>query len=174
MYEVTGHGFDYEGTVRVPHSHDLIFFHGRLAQVADLSGGTPIGFGVNPLPLETITIPEGYDRVSFGIIFQDIGSGATGIGSGLFQIDVTAPNGDTYSSQKLPTDGSPFKVDLFANDEPTGDWTATFVAAGAGVSLLEGIGYITFDVDLPSGCVQLTSDVHDHGGNCGGHIHDIE
>lgn len=167
-YEITGHGFGYEGTVRVPHSHDLIFFHGRLAQVADLT------LGPAPLPLETITIPEGYDRVSFALIFQDIVAGATGVGSGLFQVDATAPNGETYTAQKLPTDGAPFKVEMFANDEPAGDWNLQYIAAGAGGSFIEGIGYITFDVELPSGCVLLTSSVHNHGGECGGHVHDIE
>ncbi|MGB1697933.1 MAG: hypothetical protein ACPHK8_06005, partial [Thermoplasmatota archaeon] len=172
--EVTGHGFNYEGMVRVPHSHDLIFFHGRLAQAQGVDPDTGI-LSPNPKgPMDTITIGEGYDRVSFGLIFQDLLAGNTGVGSGLFQVDVVAPDGETYSSQKLPTDGSAFKVDLFANDNPAGDWQVTYVAAGAGLSFIEGIGYITFDVELPSGCVQLTSNVHDHGGNCGGHVHDIE
>ena len=45
-----------------------------------------------------------------------------------------------------------------------GDPLIGTVAAGAGLSFIEGIGYITFDVELPSGCVQLTSNVHDHAG----------
>jgi hypothetical protein len=181
-YEVTGHGFGYEGIVRVPHSHDLIFFHGRLAQAQGLEPGS--GF-VNPNPKaqqDIITIPEGYDRVSFGLLFQDLAFGTLQteagapetIGSGVYQIDVTAPDGETYTSQKLPTDGSAFKATMFANDNPTGDWIVDYVALGAGASFIEGIGYVTFDVVLPEGCVLLTSDVHNHGGDCGGHIHDIE
>lgn len=173
-YEITGHGFGYEGVVRVPHSHDLIFFHGRLAQVQGVDPQTAI-LTPNPKgPTDVITIAEGYDRVSFGLLFQDLVGGNVPVGSGVFQVDVTAPDGMEYTAQKLPTDGTAFKAVMFANDNPTGDWTIDYIALGAGLAAIEGIGYVTFDVVLPEGCVLLTSDVHDHGGDCGGHVHDIE
>lgn len=172
-YEVVAHGFDYEGQVRVPHSHDLIFFHGRLAQAQGVDPDTAVLTPNPKAPTDTITIPDLYDRVSFGLIVQDLGAASTGVGSGLFQIDATAPNGETYSFQKLPTNGNAFALELFANDEPAGDWTVQYVAAGAGLSFIEGIGYVTFDVNLPSGCVEKTSKIHDHGGDCGGHAHNL-
>jgi hypothetical protein len=66
------------------------------------------------------------------------------------------------------------KIVSFAHDLPAGDWELEVIAAGPAQVFIEGIAYVVFDVDLPSGCVMVTERVHDHGGECGGHVHDIE
>ncbi len=170
-YRVLRHGFDYEGTVRVPHGHDLTFFHGRLGPVPIQQSGTTVA------PIETITIDEAYDRTSFILAAFEMAPFVTGgmppVGSGVSSIQATAPDGTQYALQKLPTEAG-HKVASFAHDLPAGEWTLQTVAAAGQQVFMEGVAYVVFDVDLPSGCVALTERVHDHGGQCGGHVHDIE
>lgn len=188
-WEVVDHGFDWEGTVRVPHGHDMHIFHGRLGPVVpvvqsqglvqQLTGTTPPA-DVAP-PTETFVVPEGYDRASFSIIIVDlpafIGPTVTGqampVAPGAYQVSGTAPDGTQFEATHLPTDG-PVTIKTYAVDNPGGEWSLQTVAAGAGQAFIEGVTYVTFDVVLPEGCVILTENVHDHGGECGGHVHDIE
>ncbi|MGB0652360.1 MAG: hypothetical protein ACPGQL_04085 [Thermoplasmatota archaeon] len=174
LYEVIAHGFDYEGMVTVPYKHDLIFFNGRLAVVGDLS--QPLFPTPSPAPpMETITIPDEYDRVSFSLIMGDIlTQGQVPVDPGFYDIDVTAPDGTLYEATKTPADGAGVTITSFGHDQPGGDWEIMSVAAGPGVSFIEGIAYIVYDVDLPEGCVVLTQRIHDHGGECGGHVHGLE
>lgn len=172
-YRVTDHGYDYEGVVRVPHGHDLTFYHGRLAAVTGmpLSGQVPIG------PIDTVTVSEDYDRSSFILAAFEalplVGGPQPPVGTGVSSISVAAPDGTTYDLTKLPTEPG-HKIASFAHDLPAGQWQVTTVAPSAQAVFMEGVSYVVFDVDLPSGCVALTERVHDHGGQCGGHVHDIE
>jgi hypothetical protein len=171
-FHVVAHGFGHEGVVRVPHGHDLIFLHGSLGPVP-VGGETPI--------LQTVSVPDAYDRTSFSLIIFELvpllvapAAPVTDlVGQGVYQIDVTAPDGATFSATKLPTEPG-HKIVSFSHDQVGGDWTIQSVAAGPAQVFLEGIGYVTFDVSMPEGCVLKTSKVHDHGGDCGGHVHDIE
>lgn len=195
-YKVVDHGFDYEGIVRVPYSHDMTIYHGRAGPAVTMqqSSGVLQTVGLCPTqgpfggcadlnaPIETFTIPEEgasgvvYDRASFALIIFDLG-GVTGqstpAGAGVSSITATAPDGTTYEATKLPVPGGHL-IEGYGHDQPAGDWELQIVAGGAYAVFIEGITYTTFDVDLPSGCVVLTKEVHDHGGECGGHVHGIE
>ncbi len=173
MYEVIDHGFGYEGMVTVPHSHDLIFIHGRAAGAAALG---PNGTGVGA-PLETIEVPDQYDRVSFSIINGELlwqfGVPTQAIDPGYYQTHVTAPDGTVYEDTKLPSDGPGWKITSYSHDQPAGEWTLRAIALGPGVAFFEGIAYVVYDVEMPGGCIVLTQRIHDHGGECGGHVHGL-
>jgi hypothetical protein len=173
-YEVVGHGYDFRGLVRVPHAHDLIFIHGRLAGAADV-GPNPemqapvVGIGLSTSPTETVTIADGYDRAAFIIA---VGGGA-GFGLppavGYFQETVTAPDGSVYQETLTPADvaaGTGLKVTAFGHDFPEGEWNLQHVAAGAGIAFVEGIGYHSIDIDLPSGCVVSSFNAQHHNADC--------
>lgn len=173
-YRVIDHGFGYEGMVRVPHSHDLLFLNGQLGPAPVPTEATPV--------TQTVSIPDEYDRTSFSLIIFELapllapepaGSTSTTVGNGVYQIDVTSPDGETFSNQKLPTEGG-HKLASFNHDVVGGDWAIQTVAGGPAQVFMEGIGYLTFDVSLPDGCVVVTERVHDHEGECGGHVHGIE
>lgn len=181
-YRVIDHGYDYEGMVRVPHGHDLTFFHGRLGPAVGVaqSEGVQVpntNLLVSPNPIETITISEDYDRASFILAAFDLAplllNANLPVSTGVNSITATAPDGTSYDLTTLPTQAG-HSIVSFAHDLPAGEWTLQTVAAGAMQVFMEGVSYVVFDVDLPSGCVQLTERVHDHGGDCGGHVHDIE
>lgn len=152
--ELLDHGFEYEGVVTVPHEHELIFFHGRLA------GALGVGYqDMQPHPpVETITIEGDYDRVSFGLLLIGLVPG------GLYAVEATAPDGSTYDAQMVGTEQDQFDIHVHSNDDPAGDWDLSFVAAGPGGALMEGIGYHVFDIDLPSGCLLGAMDEHAHHG----------
>lgn len=211
-YHVVDHGFDYEGVVRVPYSHDMTIFHGRLGPVSPISlsqgtvvsttGGCAPTIAVNgclvdaSAPTETFTIPEEgpngvkYDRASFALIIAELapllvgdtdpvigaaplGAAWDATGQGHYQIDLQAPNGESYSLQKAATE-SGHKISSHFNNEPAGEWSLNVIGAGAAQVFVEGITYTTFDVSLPSGCIVVSEQIHDHGGECGGHVHNIE
>lgn len=171
-YNVVDHGFDYDGYIRVPHSHDLLFFHARLAN-------TGAGFSEPTAgPIETITVPDEYDRTSFSLLFFEMvnflaSEAPDTVGHGVHHISVEAPDGTVFEATKDPTMGGHL-IESFSHDVVGGDWELTIATSGSAQVLLEGIGYVVFDVDLPEGCVVPTERVHDHGGICGGHVHDIE
>ena len=166
-FKVTGHGYDYKGTVRVPHAHDLVFIHGRLAGVvnAGASGSGPVSTGVT----ETVEVSPGYDRLSFIIA---VGGGpAFGLPPppGVFRETVTAPDGTVYEAMLTPVDvatGTPLKIVAVGHDLPEGTWTMEHVAAGPGVAFVEGIGYHSIDVELPSGCVVASFNAQHHNADC--------
>jgi hypothetical protein len=152
--ELIDHGFEYEGVVTVPHEHDLIFFHGRLAGV--------VGIGFQDMephpPVETITVGGDYDRVSFGLILAGLTPG------GIYAVEATAPDGSTYQAQLIGTEENEISIYINSNNDPVGDWDVTFAAAGLGMAMIEGIGYHVFDIELPSGCLLGAMDDHAHHG----------
>jgi hypothetical protein len=167
-YKVTGHGYDYRGTVRVPHAHDLVFIHGRLAGVVNVgasSGSGPVSTGIT----ETVEISPGYDRLSFIIA---VGGGpAFGLPPppGVFRETVTAPDGTVYEAMLTPVDvatGTPLKIIAVGHDKPEGTWTLEHIAAGPGIAFVEGIGYHSIDVELPSGCVVASFNAQHHTADC--------
>ena len=167
-YQVTGHGYDYRGIVRVPHAHDLVFIHGRFAGVvnAGASGSGPVSTGIT----ETVPVSPGYDRVSFIIA---VGGGSTFLGApasaGVFRETVTAPDGTKYEATWTPADlaaGRDLTIIAVGHDKPEGDWTLEHAAGGAGVAFVEGIGYHSIDVDLPSGCVVASFNAQHHNADC--------
>jgi hypothetical protein len=174
-YEIVEHGYDWgsqpfagDGVVRVPHDHDLLFFHGRIAGVGDLA--SPLVPPSPAAPSETVTIEGGYDRIGFTIILgtpPGLVPAAGGVTppTGYYAGKATAPDGSVYELALMPNEG-PFKIDFFGHDLPAGDWSLEYVAAGAGVVLVEGIGYHSIDVDLPSGCVIASFNAQHHSANC--------
>ncbi|MFA5943003.1 MAG: hypothetical protein WC876_00890 [Candidatus Thermoplasmatota archaeon] len=163
VYEVTGHGYNYEGVIRVPHAHDLIFINGRLAGAQDLAGPTGTAAG----PTETIVVGAGYDRAAFILA---VGAGpflgvSNAVPVGVFRETATAPDGTVYQLQLLPHEGG-FKIAAFGHENPEGTWTLEHIAAGAGVAFIEGIGYHSIDVDLPSGCVINSFNAQHHNSEC--------
>lgn len=152
--ELVDHGFEYEGVVTVPHEHELIFFHGRLA------GALGVGFqDMEPLPpVETITIDGDYDRVSFGLLILGLVPG------GVYAIEATAPDGSSYEANMVGTEENEVQINIHSNDSPVGDWELVFAAAGPGGVIIEGIAYHVFDIELPSGCLLGAMDEHAHHG----------
>lgn len=164
-YNVTGHGYDYEGLVRVPHAHDLVFIHGRVAGVVSAGGGG----GPVSTPTETVVVQPGYDRLSFIIA---VGGGALLAPiptAGVFRETVTAPDGTKYEATwtpaDIPTSGF-LKIIAIGHELPEGTWTMEHVAAGVGVAFVEGIGYHSIDIDLPSGCVVASVNAQHHAADC--------
>lgn len=175
MYEVIDHGFNYAGMVTVPHSHDLVFIHGRAAGAVTLGAPGPQGVPANA-PVETIFVPDLYDRVSFSIINGEILTQlgvATPADPGVYNTHVTAPDGTEYEDTKLATEGPGWKISSFSHDQPAGNWTLRAAAAGPGAAFFEGIAYVVYDVQMPDGCIVMTQRIHNHGGECGGHVHGL-
>jgi hypothetical protein len=166
-YRVTGHGYDYRGVVRVPHAHDLVFIHGRLAGVVNV--GASNGAGPVAAHTETVEVPPGYDRLSFIIA---VGGGpAFGLPPppGVFQERVTAPDGTVYEAMLTPVDvatGTSLRIVAIGHDDPTGTLTLEHLAAGAGIAFVEGIGYHSIDIELPSGCVVASFNAQHHNTAC--------
>lgn len=167
-YAVTGHGYDYDGTVRVPHAHDLVFIHGRLAGVVNVGAGDTLAGPVSGVT-ETVEVPGGYDRLSFIIA---VGGGAfmpQGATAGAFRETVTAPDGTVYEATWTPADiptSGMLKIIAVGHDSPEGPWTLEHVAAGAGIAFVEGIGYHSIDIELPSGCVVASFNAQHHNADC--------
>ena len=165
-YDITGHGFGYTGVVRVPHAHDLIFANGRLGGVVDVNAKlvppSPKG------PTETVEVGPGYDRASFILA---VGAGPfLGVDSrvptgAMYRETATSPNGTQYQLTLLPSEGG-FKMQAFHADNPDGAWTLEHIAGGAGIAFIEGIGYHSIDIDLPSGCALKSANAAHHGNLC--------
>ncbi len=162
-YRVIDHGYGYQGVVRVPHAHDLLMQTGRIA-------GALVNLGIPPAtagPTETVEVGEGYDRFSFILA---VGAGPflgldPAVPVGVFQETATAPDGTQYQLQLLPHEGG-FKIEAFGHDNPAGAWNLQHVAAGAGIAFIEGIGYHSIDVELPSGCVVASFNAQHHNADC--------
>jgi len=171
-YEVIDHGYNYSGTVRVPHDHKLVFLNGRAFGVQDLSmGALPGPNNFAPAgPDETISVDGLYDQVSFAIILQDIGGAAAqgsfqvGTAPGYYSVTATAPDGTSFSETLTPADGAGIKVSFFGHEGPVGDWNVRSLAGGAGVAMIEGIGYHSIDIEMPSGCVVQSQNAQHHAG----------
>jgi hypothetical protein len=150
--ELVAHGYGHQGDVRVPHAHDLVFFHGRVAG--------PLGLGLEPRTDQPITeevvVPEGYDRLSFALIAGNVLLGATPQGeplpaSGVYRERATSPDGTVYELVVLPSDPA-LRVTFHGSDAPAGTWQLEHAALGPGLAFIEGIGYHSIDVRLPEGC----------------------
>lgn len=170
-YEVIDHGYGYEGDVRVPHAHDLVFLNGRIAAVGDIAA--PLVPPSPAAPTETITVGEGYDRLSFGALFFDIAAATmqdqagSSAAAGAYEIELTAPDGTVYAETFTPADGYWIKAVFYGHENPAGDWNLRAVAGGAGAAFVEGIGYHSIDIALPSGCVLRSAAANHHGTLCG-------
>lgn len=166
--EVTGHGYGYEGAVRVPHAHDLVFQNGRFG-----AWGLTQGPAQDPAPAalrETVEVQAGYDRLAFVVVVgggaQFVGGPATG-GLGAYKETVTSPNGTVYEVATGPLDEG-LRIVFFGTGDPTGTWTLDHQAAGPGIVLTEGIGYHSIDIALPSGCVLPGPNAGHHVNPCTG------
>ncbi|MBW3581547.1 MAG: hypothetical protein KY455_00460 [Euryarchaeota archaeon] len=145
-YEVIEHGYGYTGDVRVPAAQDLVFCDGRavLVQAVDrcklVEATEPRG------PEDRITVKAGYDAVSFGLFLADAQD--TGpVAPGMLQIQVQDPSWNRYSAVKTPDDPG-YLLLPYGGGDPAGEWTITSVAAGAGLAILEGVAYVSYEVSL--------------------------
>lgn len=143
-YEVLDHGYNYTGVVTVPHGHDLVFNHGRFAGAIDVRTTRPAP------PVETMELSSDYGRVSFVQIVGPLGI-VDRPASNVYVERTTSPNGTTYETQHLPTDGGSFSVQFFETTELGGTWQFEHVAPGPGLAFTEGIAYHVFDIELPGG-----------------------
>jgi hypothetical protein len=170
-YDVTGHGYGYTGTVRVPHAHDLVFQHGRIGPVFDSRKGVgPNGVTVSS---DTVQVEPGYDHLAFTLIVGDL-LPFLGVGpqppvampsGGYYDAKAVAPNGTAYELSAMPQD-APIKIAFFGTGDPTGPWTLSFTVGGPGLAVAEGIGYHSIDVQLPSGCVVASFNAQHHAAPC--------
>lgn len=148
-YEVVDHGYAHPGTVQVPYEHDLVFCHGRLAGVHAIE---PCSLSLTPNPkppMETVTLDGAYDRASFGLLMADLQD--TGlVGTGYYQVQATAPDGETFSAEKLPTDPG-VKLVTGGHAPAAGEWEIQTYAGGAGYALFEGVAYQVLEVTAPAG-----------------------
>lgn len=169
-WEVIDHGYGFEGDVRVPHAHDLVFLNGRIAGAVDV-GEALVPPTLAP-PTETITVGEGYDRVSFAALFFDVAAqqaesqAGTAAAAGYYSVKATAPDGTVFEDTYTPADGGWFKATFYGHEDPAGDWELEAVAGGPGAAFLEGIGYHSIDIELPSGCVLASAAAGHHGTLC--------
>ncbi len=153
-YEAFEHGFDYEGRITVPHGHDLVFVQVRANGVLG-PGNTPA-----PSPADTVTVEDGYDRVSFILL---VGNFLAGPPQGMYKEKATAPDGTVFELESNPTDTPGLIAATYTHDDPGGQWTFEHLAAGPGIALAEGIAYHVYDVELPSGRILPSMGQHDHG-----------
>lgn len=162
-YEVTKHGFGYQGTVRVPHAHELVFQHGRVAGVI---GATTPATQPQTSVTETIQVNPGFDHLAFVIILGN--AFGMPVAGGYYDEKVVSPNGTTFELSMLPqeTGQTGLKLAFFGTGDPTGPWTLTHTAAGPGLAMAEGIGYHSIDVQLPSGCVVKSFNANHHSAPC--------
>jgi hypothetical protein len=62
--------------------------------------------------------------------------------------------------------GTSLRIVAIGHDDPTGTWTLEHLAAGAGIAFVEGIGYHSIDIELPSGCVVASFNAQHHNTAC--------
>jgi hypothetical protein len=88
---------------------------------------------------------------------------------GVFRETVTAPDGTVYQESWTPADiptSGMLKVVAVGHDDPTGTWNLEHIAGGGGVAFVEGIGYHSIDIQLPSGCVVASFNAQHHNSVC--------
>ncbi|HEV8361660.1 MAG TPA: hypothetical protein VGR28_14520 [Candidatus Thermoplasmatota archaeon] len=145
-YEVTGHGFGYQGKVVVPYNVDLVVCHGRALVVEAIDD---CALDIAPrLPVETVPIHGDYTRLSFGLILRPgpVPVVAAMVPSPLLSIEVTAPGGSTYAaSAPLAAENT---LVAYGEDEPVGAWQMRALAIGTGSVLFEGAAYRALEVEL--------------------------
>lgn len=152
-YEVLDHGLDWEGVVTVPHGHDLVFRHGRIAGVlsVDQEPGPPV---------EDVVLSDDYQRISFFQLAGPLDLAPPAPLAGAFIERVTAPDGTVYETARLPHEGPGFTTNTFESTNVGGTWHFEHVAPGPGIAFTEGIAYHVFDVEVPSG--RLLGDHSEH------------
>lgn len=148
-YEVVDHGYGYEGDVRVPANQDLVFCHGRAAvavpvEACQLVTDSPRG------PVETVRLPDSYDRVSYALLAADLADPDGAAGAGVYRVAVDHPSGESESMTKLSHEPG-YKLQVGGDSEPSGVWTVEAEAAGAGLAILEGVGYDAYEASLGAG-----------------------
>lgn len=131
-YEVVDHGTGYVGEVTVPRGQDIVFFQGVAAGA--------IGMGLEPHPpVETVEIPDHYDRMSFFLAAGPLDV-ADRPASGVYAERVEAPDGSTYKVVNGPTE-TERTLQQFVTSNVAGTWTLEHVAPGPGYAFSEGVAY---------------------------------
>lgn len=140
-YEVTDHGYGYEGEVTVPWNHDVIFLNGRLGPAANLS--------LAPAPpVEEVEVEGPYDGASIALL---LGNALVDGPPGAYRVAADAPTGSSYEAAFVPQPGGEqLHMVPHGTGDPTGTWTMEYEAAGPGVAAVEGLGYATRTVALGS------------------------
>jgi len=174
--QVTAHGYNHTGVVRVPHAHDLVFQNGRLGPWDIRQDPTK-----DPTPApqdDVVTIAPGYDHLAFVLLVGGgpnflFGGPVPDVGeAGVYNETVTSPNGTVYALSAGPADHG-IKVRFFGAADPVGDWVLHHQADGPGLVLTEGIGYHVIDVRLPGGCVLPGPNAGHHLNPCTGQMGNV-
>ncbi|PSG98045.1 hypothetical protein BRD56_02470 [Thermoplasmatales archaeon SW_10_69_26] len=141
-YEVTDHGYGFEGDVKVPWEHDIVFLNGRVGPAADTS--------LQPAPpVEQIPVEGDYDEAAIALLMGNlVVEGPPGV----YRVSADAPNGNTYEDTFVaePT-GPQLKIVPSAVPDPVGTWDAEYEAGGAGVAAIEGMAYEVIERSLGDG-----------------------
>lgn len=144
-YEVTDHGYGFQGEVRVPANRDLVFCHGRAGvaipvEACQVQATSPRG------PVESVDLADNYDRVSYALLAADLAT-AGPVAPGVHRVAVTHPSGQEETLVKGPHEPG-YKLSVGGDAEPVGTWTVEAEAAGGGLAILEGVGYDSYTVTL--------------------------
>lgn len=131
-YEVTDHGYGFEGNVTVPWNRDIIFLNGRVAGAVDLSQSP------GP-PVESIEVEGPYDGSSIALL---LGNAFVEGPPGVYRVAAESPEGTVFEETFVPSPGGA-QLSMVPEDggDPTGTWQAEYEAGGAGIAAIEGIGY---------------------------------
>jgi hypothetical protein len=151
-YEVTDHGYGYEGTVRVPWNHDVLFLNGRLAGAMDTT--------LTPAPpVETLEVDEKYEGASVALL---LGNLLVDGPPGAYRVSADVPNGETLEESFVPTPtGQQLRAVPHGVEDPSGTWNVEYEAGGPGIAAIEGLGYEIVEVSLPSGAIVAGGDTLD-------------
>jgi hypothetical protein len=138
-WEVTGHGYGFEGWVSVPRGEHTAIDYGVF--VADQS---------NPAPGRTVEVGPGFNRMT---VLQFVSS----LTPGLFRMTSTAPDGQSFVTELSGAPGS--KTTFFEVKDPAGTWRQEDLLVGAGGTYTMGIAYEQYDILVPSGAQRAS---HSH------------
>lgn len=131
-YEVTDHGYGYNGSVKTPWATEIVLLHGRIGAGLDL--------GLQPAPpAEEVEVDGDYDEVAGALL---LGNAVVDGPPGHYEVEATSPSGTTYHSVFRPTPTGPqLAMHPFTERGPVGTWEMTYVAGGPGVAAVEGMAY---------------------------------
>ena len=130
-WEVVEHGYDFEGWVSVPKGEHTAIDYGVFGPDAD-----------NPTPSRTVTVDEGFNRMT---VMHFI----SGISPGLFRLTSVSPDGQEFVTEHSGMPGS--TTAFFEVQDPAGPWRQEDLAAGAGATYTMGIAYEQYDILVPDG-----------------------
>lgn len=131
-YEVVDHGYGFEGDVKVPWQHDIVFLNGRIAGALDTT--------LEPAPpIEEITVEEDYDEAAIALLMGNlVAEGPPGV----YRVQAEDPNGEAYEDTFLPQPGgTQVHMQTHTASDPTGTWQMEYEAGGAGIAAVEGMAY---------------------------------